>query len=128
MDCCQNSNIKLINGAWTCTNGNVVHGSQITLGWIEYNPRNVIPYKTVYSRTDYILRKLRKLQLTSNEIKGFMKVLSILESKLKTISSKRFPKLDFFISKILEGLDISRNPHIKYLQLYIKSMISFGRI
>ena len=25
----------------------VVYGPQIIQGWIEYNPRNVIPYKTV---------------------------------------------------------------------------------
>ena len=82
-------------------------------GWISYNPRIVIPYKTVYSRIDYILRKLKDLQLSSNEIEVFMKVWSILESKLKTITSKRFPKLDFFISKILESLDISKKPYYK---------------
>ena len=59
-----------------------------------------------FSRTSYILRKLRNLQLSSNEIEAFVEVWSILESRLKTISSKRFPKVDFFIDKILEGLDI----------------------
>ena len=68
MDYCQNSNIKLINVVWTCINCRVVHGSQIIQGWIFYNPRNVIPYKTVYSRNDYILRKLKDLQLFSNDI------------------------------------------------------------
>ena len=108
MKCCQNSNIKLINGVWTCINCAVAHGPQIIHGWIEYNQCNVVPYKTVYSRTDYILRKLRKLLLSSNEIEAFMEVYRILESKLKTISSKRFPKVNFFIDKILEGLDISK--------------------
>ena len=74
MECCQNSNIKLINGVWTGTNCAVVHGPQIIHGWIEYNQCNVVPYKTVYSRIAYILRKLRKLQLTSNEIEAFMEV------------------------------------------------------
>ena len=108
MECCQNSNIILINGVWTCINCGLVHGPQIIHGWIAYKQSNVIPYKTVYNRIDYILRKLRKLQLFSNEIEAFMEVWRILESKLKTISSKRFPKVDFFIDKILEGLDISK--------------------
>ena len=56
MECCQNSNIKFIDGVWTCINCGVVQRPQIIQGWIEYNPRNVIPYKTVYSRTDYILQ------------------------------------------------------------------------
>ena len=67
MECCQNSNIKLINEVWTCINCCLVHGPQVIHGWIEYNQSNVIPYKTVYSRTDYILRKLRKLQLSYND-------------------------------------------------------------
>ena len=113
MDCCQNSNIKLINGVWTCINCGLVHRPQVVQRWIEYNSFNVIPYKTVYSRTDYILRKLKDLQLSSNKIEAFMKVWSILESKLKTIRSKRFPKLDFFISKILEGLNILRRHSYK---------------
>ena len=37
MECCQNSNIKLIDGVWTCINCAVVHGPQIIHGWIEYN-------------------------------------------------------------------------------------------
>ena len=113
MECCQNLNIKLIDRVWTCINCGVVHGPQIIQGWIEYNPSNAIPFKTVYSRTDYILRKLKDFQLSSNEIEAFMKVWWILESRLKTISSKRFPKLDFFISKILEGLDILRKHSYK---------------
>ena len=125
MDYCQNSNIKLINGVWTCINCGPVHGPQTIHGWISYNQRNVIPCKTVYSRTDYILRKLRNLQPSSNEIEAFLEVWSILESKLKTIRFKRFPKEDFFIDKILERLDISKNSHTKSLQIYVKSMISF---
>ena len=63
MDCCQNSNIKLIDGVWTCIYCDLVHGIQIIQGLIEYNPPNVIPYKTVYSRTGYmyILRKLQNV-------------------------------------------------------------------
>ena len=113
MECCQNSNIKLINGIWTYINCVIVHGPQIIHGWISYKQCNVISYKTVYSRTAYISCKLRKLQLTSNEINAFMEVWSILESRLKTIYSKRFPKVDFFIDKILEGLDISKKPSYK---------------
>ena len=78
MNCYQNSNIKLINGVWTCINCGLVHGPQIFQGWISYNPRNVTPYKKVYSRIDYILRKLKDLQLSFNEIEAFMKVWSIL--------------------------------------------------
>ena len=79
----------------------------------ELNQCNVVPYKTVYSRTAYILHKLRKLHLTSNEMKKFMEVWRFLESRLKTIYSKRFPKIDFFIDKILEALDISKKPSYK---------------
>ena len=53
MECCQNSNIKLINGVWTCINCGLVHGPQIIHSWIEYKQNNVIPYKTVFSRTAY---------------------------------------------------------------------------
>ena len=67
----------------------------------------------IVRRTAYILRNMRNLPLSSNEIKAIMEVWSILESKLKTISSKRFPKVDFFIDKILEGLDISKKPSNK---------------
>ena len=56
---------------------------------------------------------MRKLQLSSNEIEAFMEVWVILESKLKTISSKRFFKVNFFIDKILEGLDITKKPSYK---------------
>ena len=42
-----------------------------------------------------------------------MEVWRFLESKLKTISSKRFPKVDFFIDKILEDLHISKRPSYK---------------
>ena len=112
MECCQNSNIKLINGVWTCINCGLVYGSQIIHGWISYQC-NVFSSKTVYSRTDYILRKLKNLQLSSNKIEAFMEVSSILKSRLKTISFKRFPKVDFFIDKISEGLDISKKPSYK---------------
>ena len=113
MECCQNSNIKLVNRVWACINCGLVHGPQIIHGWIEYKQSNVILYTTVYSRTDYILRKLRKLQLTSHEIEEFMEVWRFLESRLKKIYSKRFPKVDFFIDKILEDLDISKRPSYK---------------
>ena len=113
MECCQNSNIKLINGVCTCINCGLVRGPQIIHAWIEYKQSNVIPYKTIYSRTDYILRKLRKLQLTSNEIEEFIEVWRFLESRLKTIYSKRFPKIDFFIDKILKDLHISKRPSYK---------------
>ena len=45
MECCQNSNIKLINGVWTCINCGLMHGPQIICRWIEYKQSNVIPYK-----------------------------------------------------------------------------------
>ena len=32
MECCQNSNIKLINRVWTCINCGLVHGPQIIHG------------------------------------------------------------------------------------------------
>ena len=99
MECCRNSNIKLINGVWTCINCRLVYGPQIIHGWIEYDQCNVVPYETVYSRTDYVLHKLRKLQLTSNEIEAFMEVWRFLESRLKTIYSKRFPTVDFLLIK-----------------------------
>ena len=75
MDYCQNLNNKLINGVWTFINCGVLQGPQIVQGWISYNPRNVIPYKTVYSRTDYISRKLKNLQLSPNEIRSIYESL-----------------------------------------------------
>ena len=42
-----------------------------------------------------------------------MEVWRFLESRLKTIYSKRFPKVDFFIDKILEDLHISKRPSYK---------------
>ena len=42
-----------------------------------------------------------------------MEVWRFLESRLKTIYSKRFPKVDFFIDKILEDLYISIRPSYK---------------
>ena len=42
-----------------------------------------------------------------------MEVWRFLESRLKTIYSKRFPKVDFFINKILEDLHISKRPSYK---------------
>ena len=42
-----------------------------------------------------------------------MKVWRFLKSRLKTIYFKRFPKVDFFIDKILEALNISKRPSYK---------------
>ena len=113
MECCQNQDIKIISGIYTCIKCGLVHGPQLTNDWIEYNRRNVVPYKTLYSRTDYIKRKLRKLCLSDTETKKFMEIWKLVESKLVNCIDKRFPKLDFFIYKILECLDIPKQPTCK---------------
>ena len=42
-----------------------------------------------------------------------MDVWRFLESRLKTIYSKKFLKVDFFVDKILENLHISKRPSYK---------------
>lgn len=111
MECCENSDIQIINGIYTCVKCGIVHGPQLVNSWIDYNPRNVVSRKkTVYSRTEHIKQKLKKLQLSFNETDAFFEVWNILEPKLKAIFPKRFPKIDFFICNILEALDIKKTP------------------
>ena len=112
-NCCENPDIKIITGNRTCINCSVVHHPYITHGWIDYNPRNVVLRKSVYSRTAYVKSKIEQLRLSPNETRAFMDVWVIVESRLKIITSKRFPKLEFFISKILENLDIPKQPSYK---------------
>ena len=46
--------------------------------------------------------------MSANEIEEFMKAWLPIEEKLKHTFNKRFPKLDFFINKILATLGISK--------------------
>ena len=112
-NCCENLDIKIINGNRTCINCGVVHHPYFVNDWIDYNPRNVVLRKSVYSRTAYVKSKIEQLRLSPNETRAFMDVWVIVESRLKIITSKRFPKLEFFISKILEYLDIPKQPSYK---------------
>lgn len=111
-NCCQNPDIKIITGNRTCVNCGVVHHPYLVNNWIDYKPRNVVLHKSVYSRTAYVKSKLQRLELSTNEIQAFMEVWTIVEKQLKSVTSKRFPKIDFFINKILEYLNISKQ--IKY--------------
>ena len=112
-NCCENLDIKIINGNRTYINCGVVHHPYFVNDWIDYNPRNVVLRKSVYSRTAYVKSKIEQLRLSPNETRAFMDVWVIVESRLKIITGKRFPKIDFFINKILEYLDISKQPSYK---------------
>jgi len=46
--------------------------------------------------------------LNANEIRIFMRLWKYVKSQLNEIYFERFPKLDFFIAKILEFLDIPK--------------------
>ena len=111
--CCSNPDIKNINGLYTCTNCGVVQGPQIVYGWIDYKPYNVARFKSVYNRTYYVKQKLLDLQTSLNDIETIMKIWSFVETHLKTVTNKRFPKLDFFIHKILEWLEMPQRPKYK---------------
>ena len=112
-NCCENLDIKIINGNRTCINCGVVHHPYFVNDWIDYNPRNVVLRKSVYSRTAYVKSRIEQLRLSPNETRAFMDVWVIVESRLKIITGKRFPKIDFFINKILEYLDIPKQPSYK---------------
>ena len=50
-NCCENPDIKIMNRNRTCINCGVVHHPYFVNDWIDYNPRNVVLRKSVYSRT-----------------------------------------------------------------------------
>ena len=112
-NCCQNPDIKIISGLYTCIKCGVVHQPCLTHEWVEYNRQNVVQRKSVYNRTDHVETKLQKLRLNANEIQAFMQVWTLVEDHLKKISDKRFPKIDFFIDKILQGLNIPKQVSYK---------------
>lgn len=117
-ECCRKPDIKIFNGLWTCFNCGVVDRPQLVHGWIEYNQRNVISPKTVYSRDYYVKRKLWNLQ--HNDMQKFMEAWKFVEDQLKQFSGNRFPKLDFFISKTLECLDIQKEVSYKISPALLK--------
>jgi len=92
-----------------CVKCGIVHHPYIEQGRVDYNQHN-IQQKSVNNRTAHIKQKLQDLKLTVNEIKAFMEAWNIIEDQLKQNNPKRFPKLDFFIAKILEALDIPKQP------------------
>ena len=106
-NCCENPDIKIITGNRTCINCGVVHHPYFVNDWIDYNPRNVVLRKSVYCRTTYVKNKLQRLELSADEIQAFMNIWTTVENQLQSFTGKRFPKIDFFINKILEYLDIS---------------------
>ena len=112
-NCCENLDIKIINGNRTCINCGVVHHPYFVNDWIDYNPRNVVLRKSVYCRTAYVKNKLQRLELSADEIQAFMNIWTTVENQLQSFTGKRFPKIDFFKNKILENLDIPKQPSYK---------------
>ena len=106
-NCCQNPNIKIIEGNRICKNCGLVHGPIFVHDWIEYNYKNIVFRKSIYSRNTYVRNKLKDINLSEKEIEQFMNAWLIVEQKLKNLFDKRFPKLNFFINKMLETLGFS---------------------
>ena len=113
LSCCSNPDIKNVSGLYTCINCGLVEKPQIKYGWVDYNPHNFVNFKSVYNRTYYVKRKLSNLKISHNDIEAFMEVWTFVENQLKIIAKKRFPKLDFFICKVLEFLHIPQRPTYK---------------
>ena len=62
----------------------------------------------------YLLKNnLQRLELSADEMQAFMDIWTTVENQLQSFTGKRFPKIDFFINKILEYLDISKQPSYK---------------
>ena len=88
----------------TCIHCDTVHQPQICYGWIEYKAHNV-QRKSVYKRLSHVKLKIRDLFLLENKKEAFLQKWMFLESQFVC---KRYPKLNFFINKILESLDIPK--------------------
>ena len=69
--------------------------------------------KPPYSRKAHIKKKIWFL-LTEYELETFFKIWAFVESQIKV--NKRFPKIDFFIAKILKffGKQYPHHPNSKY--------------
>ena len=51
--------------------------------------------------------------MSADETQAFMDIWTTMENQLQSFTGKRFPKIDFFINKILEYLDISKQTSYK---------------
>ena len=118
--CCQNPDIKIINGNRTCIICGLVHTPVLVHDWIEFNPKNIVLRKSIYNRNAHVKNKLKNINLSSKKIEEFMNAWSPVEQKLKNIFDKRFPKLNYFINKMLETLGFSNRIPYK-----ISSALSF---
>ena len=103
-NCCENPDIKIINGNRTCINCGVVHHPYFVNDWIDYNPRNVVLRKSVYCRTAYVKNKLQHLELSADEIQAFMDIWTTVENQLQSITGKRFPNRGGVLEDVL-GLE-----------------------
>ena len=108
MDYCETPNIKIISGNRICIKCDINHGPHIIHSWIDWDPRKCVKQKSIYTRTLHVKNKLKHLKLSSNELQAFMEIWVIVEAGLKEYTWRRFPKLEFFINKILKNLDIDK--------------------
>ena len=108
--CCESQDMKIIEGMFTCISCGTIHGSELVHDFVQFKPYNIVPKKTIYNRDYHIKSKL--IFDSCAEIQQFKRAWKCVEKQLNRYMAahqrKRSPKLDFFINKTLEAIDVPK--------------------